>query len=153
MAHTQTSDCGCRRHEDRFRGEAAYIAFKSGWLRSRRSTSLARRKADIQNPNRYALLYACASREFALPEFADEFSPQSNHTLMSAAPPLIEEARATKMEIDYSAPTSATLDQVDEPMSIICHAGPDAAWPELEGFLSAIQSTLTVGMYDFTSGH
>ncbi len=38
-------------------------------------------------------------------------------------------------------------------MSIILHASPDAGWAELEKFLSDIDTSLVIGMYDFTSAH
>ena len=54
--------------------------------------------------------------------------------------------------ITYTAP-SVALSPVTGNLSFTCHASPDAGWPTLKVFLSQTQSTLTVGLYDWTSKH
>jgi hypothetical protein len=61
--------------------------------------------------------------------------------------------RPPKQRIDYTAPAGETLDAVEEDMTIICHASPDAGWTKLREFLQGVENCLTVGMYDFTSEH
>ena len=63
------------------------------------------------------------------------------------------EVDASKPAIAYTAPTGASLSPVSGKFSITCHASPDAGWPTLRDFLAKTKSTLTVGMYDFTSKH
>lgn len=63
-------------------------------------------------------------------------------------------ARApSKTPLDYVPPAGQPLDPIEDTFTITCHASPDAGWPQLKEFLSGVQSTLTVGMYDFTSAH
>ena len=45
------------------------------------------------------------------------------------------------------------LAEVDEEMTVVAHASPDAGWPQLSRFLAATTTRLTVGMYDFTAPH
>ncbi len=44
-------------------------------------------------------------------------------------------------------------EEVDEEMTLICHASPDAGWRLLRGFLEATQHNLTATMYEFTARH
>ncbi len=57
-----------------------------------------------------------------------------------------------KPKIEYT-PAEIPLTSVKGKIPILCHASPDAGWPTLSSFLSGIQSTLTVGLYDFTAKH
>ena len=41
--------------------------------------------------------------------------------------------------------------EVDEEMTLICHASPDAGWRLLRAFLEATQQNLTATMYEFTA--
>jgi hypothetical protein len=83
-----------------------------------------------------------AFREFSAqpgPSVADELAPQ---------------VLSTKPQIAYTGPSDGTrLEPVEGAIPITCHASPDAGWPTLRAFLQGVKHTLTIGMYDFTSGH
>ena len=53
----------------------------------------------------------------------------------------------------YVKPPGLKLESVGAPISLLCHASPDAGWPTLRKFLADIRSTLTVAMYDFGARH
>lgn len=53
----------------------------------------------------------------------------------------------------YKKPTDFELKEVHEEMSVTCHVSPDAGWPTLRDFLDKTESTMTIGMYDFTAPH
>jgi hypothetical protein len=111
-------------------------------------------KLRAQNPQRYAQLATGQREEYALPESELELDPTSGQPPVPLATGLAEMAgRAPKPEIDYTPAAGVTLDAVEAPMSIVCHASPDAGWPQLKIFFDQIKSSLTVGLYDFTSAH
>ena len=60
---------------------------------------------------------------------------------------------AAKPELPYTSPDGVSLAATTGTFAITCHASPDAGWPNLSKFLADTRSTLTVGMYDFTSKH
>ena len=60
---------------------------------------------------------------------------------------------AAKPQIPYTPPRGVSLRPVTGIIPITCHASPDAGWPVLREYLAGTRSTLTVGMYDFTSKH
>lgn len=49
----------------------------------------------------------------------------------------------------YQEPKDLPLSAVGGPMSLLCHASPDAGWPTLQKFLAGTKKSLTVAMYDF----
>lgn len=53
---------------------------------------------------------------------------------------------------DYVAPDKP-LALVDEDMTVICHASPDAGWRNLRQFISDTQERLTSTMYEFNARH
>jgi hypothetical protein len=53
----------------------------------------------------------------------------------------------------YQSWPEVPLNIVDEKMKITLHTSPDAGWPQLKTFLNDTQSSLTIGMYDFTAPH
>lgn len=55
--------------------------------------------------------------------------------------------------LPYKPPPGATLDEVKDAMTVICHVSPDAGWPTLKTFIENGKSRLTIGMYDFTAPH
>src|SRR6266498_950888 len=63
------------------------------------------------------------------------------------------EQRVPKPRIPYTPPNGVSLKRVTGTIAMTCHASPDAGWPTLRDFLAGTQSTLTIGMYDFTSKH
>jgi V8-like Glu-specific endopeptidase len=56
-------------------------------------------------------------------------------------------------EIGYVRPEGLSLDEVREPMDVICHVSPDDAWPVLSDFLSRTEKTLTLGIFDLSAPH
>jgi len=104
-------------------------------------------------PQRFSELAATGRAEARLPAFDGELQVESGSSFVSTPVPEAFAARAAKPEIAYTAPAGVSLDPVTEPMALICHASPDAGWPQLKAFFGQIQSDLTVGMYDFTSAH
>jgi hypothetical protein len=58
-----------------------------------------------------------------------------------------------KTAIDYTGPDGVSLTARTGKIALICHVSPDAGWPTLKTFLQGVKQTLTVAMYDFTSGH
>jgi hypothetical protein len=80
-----------------------------------------------------------------------EFTSQEGPTL---ADELAPQVLSTKPQIGYTPPEDGTrLEPVSGPIAVTCHASPDAGWPTLRSFLQGVERTLTIGMYDFTSGH
>jgi hypothetical protein len=79
-----------------------------------------------------------------------EFTPQGG---LSLADELASHLLSTKPQIKYTPPGGTSLEPVSGQIAVTCHASPDAGWPTLRAFLQGVQSTLTIGMYDFTSGH
>jgi phosphatidylserine/phosphatidylglycerophosphate/cardiolipin synthase-like enzyme len=61
-------------------------------------------------------------------------------------------SHSTKKQLDYVPAKNAPLDQVTTTTTITAHVSPDAGLVTLESFLQQTQSSLVVGMYDFTSG-
>jgi phosphatidylserine/phosphatidylglycerophosphate/cardiolipin synthase-like enzyme len=53
----------------------------------------------------------------------------------------------------YQPPPDLKLTAVGGPITLLCHASPDAGWPTLEKFFAGIRKTLTVAMYDFGAKH
>ncbi len=103
-------------------------------------------------PETYAHLVSNGRAELALPQFATE-QDSAGSPIAPQLPPAELAARAAKQEITYAPPDGFKLDAVEDQMSIVCHASPDAGWLTLKPFLSQIGTSLTVGMYDFTSAH
>ena len=62
------------------------------------------------------------------------------------------DVEAAKPELVYT-PADVPLTPITGKFTITCHASPDAGWPTLKDFLRQTKSTLTVGIYDFTSKH
>jgi V8-like Glu-specific endopeptidase len=56
-------------------------------------------------------------------------------------------------KISYVKPEGLSLDEVREPMEVICHVSPDDAWPVLSDFLNRAENTLTLGIFDLSAPH
>ncbi len=108
-------------------------------------------KLRVQNPNEYARVIAGGRGEYVLPDPIYERNPSTGEPLAVPAAALL--AGAAKTNIPYTPAADVTLDAVEEPMAIICHASPDAGWPQLKKFFGQVETNLTVGLYDFTSQH
>jgi phosphatidylserine/phosphatidylglycerophosphate/cardiolipin synthase-like enzyme len=61
-------------------------------------------------------------------------------------------AQRGRPQIPYTAPPDAPLVPVRTTTTITAHVSPDAGFTELSSFLHQTQTSLVVGMYDFTSG-
>ena len=116
----------------------------------RQATPLQRMRATM--PAVYQSVVASVGPELEQPVF--RYERDLSGQLLA---PLTTEATAmrgaAKQQIRYVPPSGAPLKAVTDEMTIICHASPDAGWPTLKEFLEGTKSTLTVGMYDFTSTH
>jgi PLD-like domain len=101
-----------------------------------------------QQPDKYVQIAGVRA------EFRTGAFPEAGPLAEAALPPgAAPEVLATKPQLPYTPPDGVALDPVTGAISILCHASPDAGWPTLKEFLSKTQRTLTVGLYDFTSGH
>lgn len=56
-------------------------------------------------------------------------------------------------KITYTKPEGLSLDEVTEPMEVICHVSPDDGWPVLSDFLTRVRKTLTIGIFDLSAPH
>jgi phosphatidylserine/phosphatidylglycerophosphate/cardiolipin synthase-like enzyme len=110
----------------------------------------------FQNPDQYNAI-AQHRGEFRGGAFP-EIDPSAGDEVIPAAEPAdfeagdLERGAPRKPKIAYE-PADVPLTPVAGKFRILCHASPDAGWPTLRAFLSSVQSTLTVGLYDFTSQH
>ena len=102
-----------------------------------------------QNQSLAASVAANAPPEMERP--AMPFERDLTGNLMSSLTALAAARRPSKPFVQYQSPAGSSLDPVDDDVTIICHASPDAGLLELKPFLAAVQQRLTVGMYDFTS--
>jgi hypothetical protein len=100
----------------------------------------------------YQAVATHAAPELLLP--AMPYERDVNGLLLDMVEENIAAARApSKLPLDYVPPANAPLDAITDTFTLTCHVSPDAGWPQLEGFLSQTATSLTVGMYDFTSAH
>lgn len=53
----------------------------------------------------------------------------------------------------YRGPDDLKLTAAAGPMTLLCHASPDAGWPTLQKFLLGTRKSLTVAMFDFGATH
>ena len=60
-------------------------------------------------------------------------------------------SKQPKRKLAYTAPSGASLAPIKGPMTIVCHASPDAGFTQLKAFLADISRQLTVGLYEFGS--
>jgi phosphatidylserine/phosphatidylglycerophosphate/cardiolipin synthase-like enzyme len=82
-----------------------------------------------------------------------EFPFETTLVAPAATPaPAAAAAQSTKEPIHYK-PAGVPLEPLSGTFTVVCHASPDAGWPQLQSFFTRIQSKLTVGIYDFTSAH
>jgi hypothetical protein len=117
----------------------------------RQASSIERLRAD--DPARFAAFAATARNEYRLPEFPYEREIATGAPVKTFAMAAAAAKPVAKKEIPYTSPKGFNLDPVEDNMSILCHASPDAGWPTLKPFFAGTNNTLVVGMYDFTSAH
>jgi phosphatidylserine/phosphatidylglycerophosphate/cardiolipin synthase-like enzyme len=95
----------------------------------------------------HALTLAPETRPAALPmERKLDGTPVTTTTLGKVA-------HSAKPEIGYTPAPGVALEPLTGQFTIQCMVSPDQSWPHLETFLGATTTSLTVGMYDFTSAH
>ncbi|HEY9282203.1 MAG TPA: trypsin-like peptidase domain-containing protein [Pyrinomonadaceae bacterium] len=73
--------------------------------------------------------------------------------LAAEALPLAELFQERVPKIGYVKPEGLSLDEVREPMEVVCHVSPDDGWPVLNDFLSRVKRTLTLGIFDLSAPH
>lgn len=117
----------------------------------RQASSIEKLRAD--DPARFAAFAATARNEYRLPEFPYEREIATGAPVTTFAAAASAAKPAAKNQIPYTAPKGFTLDPVEDNMSILCHASPDAGWPTLKAYFASINNKFTVGMYDFTAAH
>jgi PLD-like domain len=115
-----------------------------------------RRPTDVEElrfrePSTFSKL-AAQRTEFRVGAFAEVDPVAEAEETPARAQPAVDRS-AAKPQLPYTAPKGVKLKRVSGKIAIICHASPDAGFPTLRSFLGATKSTLTVGIYDFTSRH
>jgi hypothetical protein len=122
-----------------------------------RQASKAKRQ-ELEDPEAYAREFRLTPDQGSVPHFADEQALAGTHPgprapALASAHAQLDAATAKKPQLDYSGPDGATLDPVEAEATITLSASPDAGWPTLRDFLAGTTTSLTVGLYDFTSAH
>jgi phosphatidylserine/phosphatidylglycerophosphate/cardiolipin synthase-like enzyme len=116
-----------------------------------RQASPAKRQ-QLEDPQAYANDRLPYPDHGAVPEFTDEVTLPSatgitEHVYSAQA------AKPAKPNLPYSGPAGFTLAPVSANATITLSASPDSGWPTLKTFIAGTKSSLTVGLYDFTSEH
>jgi hypothetical protein len=110
------------------------------------------KREELESPHIYSERLRLTPDTGAVPHFREE------RTLSGARPALAASAHAqlasiTKPHLEYSAPAETPLSAFEGEVTIHMSASPDNGWDTLHAFLGATKSSLTVGLYDFTSRH
>ena len=73
----------------------------------------------------------------------------------SGVAPLVaaEAAAVAKPQLPYAPPVGVPLAPVTATVTVQAAASPDAGWPVLSAFLAGVESSVTIGLYDWTSAH
>lgn len=104
------------------------------------------------NVGLFSTVVAAARPEMVRPTFDFEHD-LTGKDLNEVSAAVAAQRTPKKPQLNYDPPSGTPLVPVEGKITITCHASPDAGWSTLKKFLSAVESTLTVGMYDFTSAH
>lgn len=105
----------------------------------------------IEHPSSYASQLRLSPDVGAVPHFPDEVPLVE--TTPGSPSAHAELAKIPKPQLDYTGPAGISLHPVSAPMTVRLSVSPDCGWAVLSEFLAETTQTLTVGMYDFTSGH
>lgn len=111
-----------------------------------------RKRQSLQDPRGYAQAGRLAPNHGAVPQFADELRFVDD----AVAPVAVVHPASTlppKPQLPYTAAPDTPLAAVQASTTIHLAASPDSGWQTLREFLGDISAELTVGIYDFTSGH
>jgi hypothetical protein len=117
-----------------------------------------RKRQELEDPEGYAREFRLTPDQGSVPHFADEQAVGGTHpglrpAALASAHAQLAAATAKKPQLDYSGPGGVTLDPVQEDTTLTLSASPDTGWPTLKDFLAGTTTSLTVGLYDFTSAH
>jgi hypothetical protein len=108
------------------------------------------KRASLADPAGYAASHGPYPDLGAIPEFPDErdlTAPGAPRVAFAAA------RKPPKPNIQYAPPAGVELKPVTANATIHLSASPDSGWTTLSPFLAATETSLTVGLYDFTSAH
>ena len=111
-----------------------------------------RKRLEIQDPHAYSAQLRLSPDVGSVPHFADERTPAGDYPATAASAHARLAAAVSKPELPYT-PAPIPLEPVQVTATIQLSASPDNGWPTLKGFLDQTQTSLTVGLYDFTSQH
>ena len=112
-----------------------------------------RKRLEIEDPQAYAAELRLAPNTGSVPHFAAEQTLGGERPAAAASAHAQLAAAVPKPALPYSSPLGLTLAPIAAPATIQLSASPDAGWTVLKAFLAGTTSSLTVGLYDFTSAH
>jgi len=112
------------------------------------------KRKQLANPTGFASDLRLAPDLGAVPHFPEERTLSGVRPAATAsAHAALARAAAAKPKLDYTPPDRVPLDPVEADATIHISASPDSGWIMLKPFLKATATSLTVGLYDFTSAH
>jgi hypothetical protein len=139
-----------RKHDDLAAGDRLPETVGGYAVDVREASPMQRLRAT--NPQLYQSVAAGAPEHLLPPVFPLERDPRGNSFAELEADAAAARA-AKKPKIPYTPPKNEPLDSIEDTFTITCHVSPDAGWLQLQPFLAGVKTSLTVGMYDFTSDH
>jgi len=115
--------------------------------------STAMQRLRVKAPAKHALLARFGPQKDREPTWPHERRVSDGTLLSSIRAPRHPawDSMAKKPQIGYT-PAKVPLAKVSRPITILACASPDAGFTVLAEFLEATKRSLTVGLYDFTSG-
>lgn len=112
------------------------------------------KRKQLADPTGFANDLRLAPDLGAVPYFPEERTLSGVRLAASAsADAALAHAARAKPKLDYTPPERVPLDPIQADATIHISASPDSGWIMLKPFLKATATSLTVGLYDFTSGH
>jgi hypothetical protein len=116
-----------------------------------RQASEQKRK-ELEDPRAYAKQLRLAPDLGSVPHFPDERTLDGSRP-GPAASAHAQLAAIAKPELNYSGPDGVALEPIEAEATIHLSVSPDSGWTTLKAFLAGTSESLSVGLYDFTSGH
>lgn len=86
-------------------------------------------------------------------EFDGESLTGEVSTILPGEEDFLESVSAAVPLLPYEPPAGTPLEPVEDEMTVICHASPDAGWRNLDDFLRGTNEKLTATMYEFNAGY